>query len=368
MSSTMTGQSIEKRTAIYEVMKDKWPHMISFEPGYEDEFKFSLQCLATDEQRTEMYNAIKDKIPDILKTDYKLLDGNALQYLTSDQQAEIIGIKKLMDDLGKTASPADITAFASALMSNDNARIKTQFDLLLKNTNPREALITALSNLEPVWLGKLLFQELNKESCDISLIEKWLAACPSCCSLKDDSFKTPLHYLVKNRNMSSELLELVCRNISQETLNGYDKDFNTPLHIAFKEKQLNEQNIQLLLQYGANPTIFDKHNRDVFSYLSARQEPDLIDALYKRKNEQDYLATTNLLPTLPELKSRHSSSDELAQNMYSSNESENTHESTNAPRPLYAFILDTLYEIMSLLCRLFEYAFPPESTPTSTPK
>lgn len=49
-------------------------------------------------------------------------------------------------------------------------------------------------------------------------------------------------------------------------------------------------------------------------------------------------------------------------------ESDNTHESTNAPRPLYAFILDTLYEIMSLLCRLFEYAFPPESTTTSTPK
>ena len=150
----MTKQSTEQRTAIYEVMKDKWPHLISFKPGEEQGFVWSLKCLATEDQRTEMYNAIKDKIPEILKTDYKLLGSGALQYLTRDQQEAIISIKKLMDDLEKTASPADITAFASALMSNDNARIKTQFDLLLKNTNQSDELTTALSNLEPVWLEK----------------------------------------------------------------------------------------------------------------------------------------------------------------------------------------------------------------------
>jgi len=63
--------------------------------------------------------------------------------------------KVLMDSLKTTASDTDIMVFALALMSNDNERIKTQFDHLLKNTTSPDELRVVLSRLEPVWVEKI---------------------------------------------------------------------------------------------------------------------------------------------------------------------------------------------------------------------
>jgi hypothetical protein len=151
----MRNLSKERREAIYEALKDRWTDLISFQPGKEYLLEMWLIFLVTEEQRDAMYDTIKHQIPGILKTEYKLLGGDAITYFSQEQQAGIMSIKTLMDDLEAIASAEVVTAFATALMGDDSAKIRTKFDLLVKNTNVEDALYTVLSKLDAIWFKKI---------------------------------------------------------------------------------------------------------------------------------------------------------------------------------------------------------------------
>ena len=180
LEQVMIRKSPEVCSAIYEVMKDEWPALIEFvrveededaeEFGYDD-FKLALEYL-NPLQRTQVYDAIKDKIPAVLNTNYPLLDGEAIKYLTNEQQADILSINTLMTDLKLVASPERVTALASALMGDDPVKIHTEYTALIEHATGTAELNTALSKIDPVWSEKIKAAETNaNKTLPISIIE-----------------------------------------------------------------------------------------------------------------------------------------------------------------------------------------------------
>lgn len=154
---------------------------------------------------------------------------------------------------------------------------------------------------------------------------------PDCCSVQDDNYKTPLHYLVSKPKIAYKsegyinLVKYVLEKISRETLSSYDENSLTPLHIACLHNELDIDLLELLINHGADPTLFDGGNVSVIDYLT--HDVHITRFGYSTVNRYKALevlnvgvqpmVNKNILPTIEELVSRYGEGEgeELAFNM-----------------------------------------------------
>jgi len=134
-----------QRSVFFEMMKYKLPNIIKSHTDFAD-----VMMYFTSEQRSIVFDTMKDIIPAIIQKLDESKFNNLLRYFSPEQRETITGIKHLMAAFDK-----EITVFASALMSDNNTRIKAEFDHLIQHSETQVELLAALSRLEPRWMEKI---------------------------------------------------------------------------------------------------------------------------------------------------------------------------------------------------------------------
>jgi len=129
----------------------------------------NVKCykILPSEKRAAFFDTIKEQLPTILQS---LDDYEALREFLDPEQRKlaihVLTLHSSMESISHLTTSQHANAFAAALISNDNERIKTQVDALvayvkqhknrLPETQPDVQLIDILSSVKPFWKNKLI--------------------------------------------------------------------------------------------------------------------------------------------------------------------------------------------------------------------
>jgi len=144
----VSGLLPTERMDAIAVMKNKFPDIIR--SGHD---LYMVLWPLSPEERTVVYDIMKDKLPALIQSGNDF--GVMLTFVSSDQRKTLISIKRLIDSFENTAPEANIRELASALISDNNVRIKAEFEHLVESSLSPAELILALSYVEPLWLEKI---------------------------------------------------------------------------------------------------------------------------------------------------------------------------------------------------------------------
>lgn len=175
----------EQRTLLYEAMKGKWPKLIKTP----EDFRAVLFHLTPD-QCAAVINSMKSKFSEIIKTgtDFhfllKLLSAEQLNAVIDTLGSEMLNLEDLYDFresiphanlnnmisfIKNTNKSEPVKQFASVVMDNDRAAIKTSLTNLVESTrcmntsyfkfwakkDPLDKLVKHLLALEPKWKDRI---------------------------------------------------------------------------------------------------------------------------------------------------------------------------------------------------------------------
>ena len=135
-------------------------------------------------------------------------------------------------------------------------------------------------------------------------------------------FKSLLHSLCQINDIDPLFLEEYLKAARRDIINQYDNQYNTALHLAVKKRPCNINTIELLLKYGADPSLFDKHNLSSLDYISSQLKittkettsyQNILSMMIDSVNSS--LRKPRSLPTLQYLVTKHASQ-KLAYNLY----------------------------------------------------
>jgi ankyrin repeat protein len=132
----------------------------------------------------------------------------------------------------------------------------------------------------------------------LDIVKAILEASPDL-HIQDERGQTVLHYCVRSEKME-ECMRLMFANLKGASVcNTPDKDGKTPLHVASEANS--EVYVKLLLEYGAEAHIEDKHNKTPFDSATDPSVVEIIRSAYVSVNSLQMQINRLMTEGQPEL-------------------------------------------------------------------